>query len=61
MPLPALAMVDVKHDRLTFDAAALLDMLERSFSSRLRQVSLVTEVDVSEVMIDAAADALGTV
>ncbi|MCW2939567.1 MAG: hypothetical protein JWN00_2552 [Actinomycetia bacterium] len=54
-------MVDVKHDRLTFDAAALLDMLERSFSSRLRQVSLVTEVDVSEVMIDAAADALGRV
>jgi hypothetical protein len=46
-------------DRQTFDASALLDLLERSWTVQLRRVSLVIEADAPEEMIEAAADALG--
>ena len=46
-------------DRQTFDASALLDLLERSWTVQLRHVSLVVEADAPEEMIEAAADALG--
>lgn len=47
------------RDRQTFDASALLDLLERSWAGPLRQVSLVIEADPREEMIEAAAVALG--
>ncbi|GLX01519.1 hypothetical protein [Microtetraspora sp. NBRC 16547] len=47
-------------DRQTFDASALLDLLERSWGAQLRRVSLVIEAEVTEETIEAAADALGT-
>ncbi|GAA0414285.1 hypothetical protein Acor_09910 [Acrocarpospora corrugata] len=43
----------------TFDATALLDLLERSWAWQLRRVSLVIEAGLAGETIDAAADALG--